>query len=438
MIRKRCWGALALALFLAASLGTVSGARAQQPVPNLLTNGDLETPYYAQGAPTRTVPQGWGLWIGAGTPDALPNKDSPQVRSGAVAWHLRQNGAVFTAAGYQQVSEIAPGTVLELVAHGWAFACADAATRCAIPTFPYAQSDEAAGTTLRVGLDPTGGLDPLSSAVQWSADAAPYDQWAALRVTATAQAETVTVYLFMTQQTPLALNGIYWDAVSLSETSGEGAASGTASVVATTPSPTAPPPTATPTPTPTLTPTPLAPLPAALAAETGTLCVTAFHDENLNAARDPDEAALPDLRLLVTGTDRVITLISAEDSDPLCTEFAPGWYEIAAMPPDGFGLTGSGTALIQVFAGREVAAAFGAAPGYVATPLPASEAPTVEAGAPDPGLVAPSLDAAGDSADDDSALLDQLYEYSGLLVLAAAVLIGGGGALVLLALRREA
>ena len=435
MIRKQRWGVLALALFLAASLGAVPGARARQPAANLLTNGDLETPYYAQGAPTRTVPQGWGLWIGAGAPDALPHKDSPQVRSGAVAWHLRQNEAVFTAAGYQQVSEIAPGTVLELVAHGWAFACADAATRCAIPTSPYAQSDETAGITLRVGIDPAGGLDPLSSTVQWSADAAPYDQWAALRVSATAQAETVTVYLFMTQQTPLALNGIYWDAVSLSEAPGEEPTNGATPAPATPLSPT-PPPTATSTPT--LMPTPLAPLPAALAAETGTLCVAAFYDENLNAARDPGEAALPGLRLLVTGTDRVVTLTSAEDSDPLCAELAPGRYEITALPPDGFGLTGPGAALIQVIAGREVAVAFGAAPGYAATRVPTSGAPTAEPGAPDPGLSAPSLDAAEDPAAGDRALLDQLYEYSGLLVLTVAVLIGGGGALALLAMRRPA
>lgn len=436
MIRKLCWGALVLAALLALGMGTAPRSCAQQPAPNLLTNGDLETPYYAQGAATRTVPQGWGLWIGAGAPDALPHKDNPQVRSGAVSWHLRQNGAVFTAAGYQQVSEIAPGTTLELVAHGWAFACADAATRCAIPTPPYAQSDETAGITLRVGIDPTGGLDPLSSAVQWSADAAPYDQWAALRVTATAQAETVTVYLFMTQQTALALNGIYWDAISLSATSGTGAAAGVTLAPTSTPSPTLPPPTASPTPT--LTPTALAPLPAALVTETGTLCVAAFHDKNLNAARDPGEAALPGLRLLVTGTDRVVTLTSAEDPDPLCAELAPGVYEIAALPPGGFGLTGPGAALIQVILGREVAVAFGAAPGYAATRIPTSGAPTAPPGAPDPGLVAPPLDATGDSDDEDRALLDPLYEYSGLLVLAIAVLIGGGGALALLALRRPA
>lgn len=436
MILKLCRGALALAALLTLGLGAALRVAAQQPAPNLLTNGDLETPYYAQGAATRTVPQGWGLWIGAGAPDALPHKDSPRVHSGAVSWHLRQDGAVFTAAGYQQVSEIAPGTALELVAHGWAFACADAATRCAIPAPPYAQSDETAGITLRVGIDPTGGLDPLSSAVQWSADAAPYDQWAALHVTATAQAETVTIYLFMTQQTAVALNSIYWDTISLSAASGADAAAGVTPAPTSAPSPTPPPPAATPTPT--LTPTALAPLPPALVTETGTLCAAAFRDENLNAARDPGEAALSGLRLLVTGTDRVETLTSAEDPDPLCVELAPGVYEVTALPPDGFGLTGPGAALIHVIIGREVMVAFGAAPGYAAPRIATSDAPTVAPGVVDPGLVAPPLDAAQDSGDEERALLDQLYEYSGLLVLAVAVLIGGGGALALLALRRPA
>ncbi len=428
MILSLCHLALALAVLLGS--GTALHARAWQPASNLLINGGLETPYYAQGAATRTVPQGWGLWIGAGAPDALPHKDQPQVRSGGVAWHLRQNGAVFTAAGYQQVSAIAPGTQLELVAHGWAFACDDAAARCAISEPPYARSDDRGDTVLRVGIDPTGGLDPLSPAVQWSADASPYDRWATLRVTATAQAETVTAYLFTTQQTALALNSVYWDTVSLAAIAEADAAEPALTpAVLPSPSPTL---TATPAPSPTTVPT----LPPALAADTGALCAAAFRDENLNAARDPDEMALPGLRLLVTGRERVETLTSAESSDPQCVALVPGVYEVAALPPDGFGLTGPGAALVTVSAGREVTVAFGAAPGYAPTRVPIAGSPTAPSGAVDAGLVAPSLDTGPDAKDDDRALLDPVYEYSGLLMLAVAVLIGGGSALALLALRR--
>jgi hypothetical protein len=434
MILTLCRLALTLAVLL--GLAAAPPATAQQPSPPLLINGDLETPYYAQGAATRTVPQGWGLWIGAGTPDALPHTDRPQVHSGTVSWHLRQDGVAFAAAGYQQVSAIAPGTRLELVAHGWVFACDDPAARCAISVPPYAQSDERADTVLRVGIDPTGSLDPLAPAVQWSAEAAPFDRWAALRVTAIAQAETVTVYLFATQQTALALNSVYWDTVSLAAVPGADATGGQALAPTATPSP-APTLTATPLPPPTAVPT-LPPPPPALAAETGTLCAAAFHDENLNATRDPGEGPLPGLRVLVTGQQSVETLSSAETLDPLCVTLAPGVYEVAALPPDGFGLTGPGAALVTVSAGRKVAIVFGAAQGYAATRVPTSDAPTAQPGAVDVGLVAPPLDAGADANEGDGALLDPLYEYSGLLVLAVAVLIGGGGALVLLALRRPA
>jgi hypothetical protein len=402
---------------------------AQTPVPNLLINGDLETPYYAQGAPTRTVPQGWGLWVGAGLPDALPHKDSPQVYSGTVSWHLRQDRGAFTAAGYQQVNGITPGTVLTLSAYAWAFACDDTVTRCAIATFPYAQSDSSAGVAVRVGIDPTGGLDPLSPAVQWSEEEAPYDRWQALRVTATAQTDTVTVYLFMTQANGLALNGVYWDAVALTEVPGARPTD--------TPAPTfSPTATAAPSPTPTLTP--LAPIPELLSADTGSLCAAIFEDANANAVRDEGEPPLAGQRLLVTGAERADTFISDEENDPLCLELPPGTYEVAVIPADGVGLTGTQAALVTVWPGRRAEVAFGAAEGYVPPSVPAITEVPAAPGEGEAGLAAPPLDATAVAAQQDVPLQDQVYDYSGLIVLALAVAVGGGSALVLLALRRPA
>ncbi len=54
------------------------------------------------------------------------------------------------------------------------------------------------------------------------------------------------------------------------------------------------------------------------------------------------------------------------------------------------------------------------------------------------GLAAPPLDATAVAAQQDVPLQDQVYDYSGLIVLALAVAVGGGSALVLLALRRPA
>jgi LysM repeat protein len=193
---------------------------AQEASPNLLKNGSLESPYYGQGSQTRTVPHDWNLWIGAGDPNALPHNDPLQVLDGAVAWGLKQSGAAFTAAGYQQVS-VTPGETLRAAAWGWVYTCNDAIKSCAIAEPPYHHSDPSAVATMRVGIDPAGGLDPLAAGVKWSIPLAPYDQWAEMSVIAAAQNSTVTIFLFMTQERGLVLNEAYWDKASLEVVPGE-------------------------------------------------------------------------------------------------------------------------------------------------------------------------------------------------------------------------
>lgn len=182
---------------------------------NLLTNGGLERPYYVLSGPTRTGPQGWSLWVGGGDPDALPYTEAAQVLEGAAAWNIRQNGAAFTAAGYQTVSGIEPGQMLRVAASGRVFTCNDAVQGCTIPNAPFRRSDATAGAALKVGLDPAGGTNPMAGTVKWSPEIAPYDQWIEMTVTAAAEAGSVTVFLYMAQARGLALNNAYWDRVSL-------------------------------------------------------------------------------------------------------------------------------------------------------------------------------------------------------------------------------
>jgi LysM repeat protein len=189
-------------------------AAAQDSSLNLLKNSSLESPYYGQGSQTLTVPHDWTLWVGSGDPTALPHNDPLQVLEGAVAWSIKQSGVAFTAAGYQQVT-VTPGDRLRASAWSWAFTCNDAIQSCAITAPPYHRSDPSAGVALRVGIDPAGGIDPLAEEIQWSAALAPYDQWAEMSVTATAQGGTVTVFLYMTQAQGLTLNEVYWDKTSL-------------------------------------------------------------------------------------------------------------------------------------------------------------------------------------------------------------------------------
>jgi LysM repeat protein len=217
---------LILLLLLGVAAGGMVRAAAQEPPANLLKNGSLESPYYGQGSQTRTVPHDWGLWIGEGDPNALPHNDPLQVLDGAVAWSIKQSGAVFTAAGYQQVA-VTPGDTLRATAYGWVFTCNDAITSCAIADPPYHRSDPLAGASMRVGIDPVGGLDPQAASVKWSAALAPYDQWSEMNVTATAQSSTVTVFLYMTQTQGLALNEAFWDKASLVVITSEAAATQT-------------------------------------------------------------------------------------------------------------------------------------------------------------------------------------------------------------------
>ena len=222
--RRARWlkGALSMlwvgALVALALGGVLRTHRAQAQSPNLLTNGSLERPYYGQGAPTRTVPNGWNIWVGAGAPDAFPHTDKVQVLDGEVSWNIKQGYVAFTAAGYQRVGGLKAGDAVKATAYGWVYTCNDTTTSCIIPDPPYRKSDTSAGASLKVGIDPKGGTDPNSPDVVWSAVTAPYDQWAEMSVTATAQGDTVTVFLYATQAAGLALNNVYWDKVSLVRT----------------------------------------------------------------------------------------------------------------------------------------------------------------------------------------------------------------------------
>lgn len=219
LFRRVLGGMMIVVLFVVGLWHDRQPAAAQDGgATNLLLNGSLERPYYGQGAPTRTVPQHWNLWVGAGAPDAFPHTDAVQVIDGEVSWNLKQGYVAFTAAGYQRVSGLTAGDVLKLTAYGWVYTCNDTTNSCIIEEHPYRKSDTSAGASLKVGIDPNGGTDPNSADIKWSAAAAPYDQWAEMTVTATAAGDAVTVFLYMTQANGLALNNVYWDKASLVRT----------------------------------------------------------------------------------------------------------------------------------------------------------------------------------------------------------------------------
>lgn len=217
MIRRLArWLILVCGLVIPLQGGALRYSAAQDSAPNLLVNGELESPYYAQqGTPTRSVPNGWALWVNRGEPASLPHSAAPQSRDGSVTWLLGTADGTFMAAGYQRVEGVNAGDMLHLTAAGWLFTCDNPDTRCVVPGSGTPRSTPTAVAALQVGIDPSGGTNPLATTVRWSAPASPYDRWHTLSVTVTAESDAVTVFLYMTQSSPVAINNAYWDHVAL-------------------------------------------------------------------------------------------------------------------------------------------------------------------------------------------------------------------------------
>lgn len=130
------------------------------------------------------------------------------IRSGNRAQEVSRGYATFTAAIYQTVTVPANSNV-----NGGAWVVMDIAGSNAAD----------ARSHVRVGIDPTGGTNPLSPAVVWSAQTTnPIGNYRQLTVSATAQGTQVTLFLFATQEVPTQGNAVFWDDAHLRVT-GQGA-----------------------------------------------------------------------------------------------------------------------------------------------------------------------------------------------------------------------
>jgi hypothetical protein len=183
---------------------------------NLLQNGDFEGAFQAwNGIPQLQVAAGWTPFWTERTRDydirpeyknANPNPyEAPlydnRVRSGRGAQQYFTSFGRSFAGVYQRVPAD-PGATLLLVAwaHAWSSSDHD----------PYT-SVNPSPMNLRVGIDPTGGLDPHSPDIVWSAPRQYIDSWGELRVQATARAAHVTVYLSSHPDYANKHNDVYWD-----------------------------------------------------------------------------------------------------------------------------------------------------------------------------------------------------------------------------------
>ena len=179
------------------------------------------------------IPTGWQYYILSGDLGFRPSEDTYW---GAPSLWLLTDGVPFTAGIYQQVS-VTPGVVYQADA-GWA-----AVTQ---PDFER-----------KLGLDPSGGTDPLAPGVIWGPAEWGINSWPDLTVSARATGPTMTVFVWAHHPRTYGNDWLFLDAVGLWPDTSQPAATVTPRPTLT---PTRKPPTRTPSPAPA-TDTPTAPPP---------------------------------------------------------------------------------------------------------------------------------------------------------------------------------
>lgn len=257
------------------------------------------------GSPPEQVPQGWSPYVVSGSLTYMQDSDTV---FGAPSLRMWSNGGTFTAGILTQVGDVQPGATYQ-ASWGWGG-----------PNDP-----DSFGRKL--GIDPTGGTDPLSPNVVWGPlhygpgrilnRPGPYSPGNPnLSVAAVAQAPTVTVFVWVEHPRSTGDNFIFVDQVGLrldpnaapppptpalaTDTPVPTTAPTVAPVVVAaaptaTPQPTATPtalPTETPSPTPTETATPTA-TPTATASPTATPSPTLTPTASPTLAPRPTATAQP-------------------------------------------------------------------------------------------------------------------------------------------------
>jgi LysM repeat protein len=187
------------------------------PTQNLLVNPSFEGDYYLwQGDDQVIIAQGWQAWFAQ--PSEPPcHKFQPRyqgaapyaerIHHGADAQQYYTFSASHIAGVYQQVNAPA-GAIARFTMWGQSWtAPEDGDPRHSDPNNPM---------RLRIGIDPTGGTNPFSSAMVWSGMSSAHDAYVQFRVEATVgSAGRVTVFSYSNPEYCLANNNVYWDDASL-------------------------------------------------------------------------------------------------------------------------------------------------------------------------------------------------------------------------------
>lgn len=149
-----------------------------------------------------------------------------RVHGGVRAQKYYSEGRMHEAGLMQRATGIRPGTPLRFSIFMQAWQCFDT-NKCGANGI---RSDQPGNMHLRVGIDPTGGMDPFSSSVVWSGEQGAFDRWVEFSVQAAAKSDAVTVFTHSRAEWDFARqnNEVYLDDASLVIVSGPGAAAPTA------------------------------------------------------------------------------------------------------------------------------------------------------------------------------------------------------------------
>ncbi len=216
---------------------------------NLLTNPGFEGAftmrpdpnYGGPVVPELGVAEGWELWYDKDhrcppyNPGCDPNsyylrpeykgeEYTARVRSGGKAQKFFNNYGTHWA-GFYQVAEVPPQSWVRFSIWVWTWS-----SELDIPEYSFRTGDY----RVYVGIDPTGGTDWASEAIQWSPSTTRPDRWVQLEVAAYTESGHVSVWTRGAPVWPVKHNDSYWDDAELVVLGG----------------------TPTPTPTPTSTQTP--------------------------------------------------------------------------------------------------------------------------------------------------------------------------------------
>ena len=192
--------------------------------------------FWKEGGP---VPHDPGNPNGYGRPEMhVINREPPfldplRVRSGQRSLKFFTFFRIHDAGLYQQVTGITPGTRLEATgwAHAWSATKDNPRHSDGAGTAPYfirvsehvrdpgAPATGIRNFTFKVGIDPTGGVDPWSDRIVWGEGAHIYNAFAQIQpVEAVAAADTVTVFVRSTVLWPFKHCDAYIDDMRLTAT----------------------------------------------------------------------------------------------------------------------------------------------------------------------------------------------------------------------------